>query len=105
MQWGIGRSDMVQHNFLQGVLEFCPGQKSGNGLLCGAQGSVAPCLEELLHRQSLVVHLAAHPAPAFAPGQTLAGEQDVPAQRLAAVGGLQVEMQQVQGGVSIFQAK
>jgi len=42
---------------------------------------------------------APHAALALAPGQPLAGQHDVPAQCLAAVLGLEVEVHQVQGGV------
>ena len=57
-----------------------------------AEGAVAPGLEELLHRQGLGVDAAPDPAPALAPGQTFAGRHDVPADGLAPVRGLEVEM-------------
>ena len=45
------------------------------------------------------MHGAPHTALALAAGQPLAGEHDVPAQCLAAVFGLEVQVHQVQGGV------
>ena len=45
------------------------------------------------------MHGAPYAALAFAPGQPLTGEHDVPAQCLAAVFGLEVQVHQVQGGV------
>ena len=64
-----------------------------------AEGTVAPGLEELLHRQGLGIDAAPDAAPAFAPGQTLAGRHDVPADGLAAVFGLEVEVEQMERSV------
>ena len=45
------------------------------------------------------VDAAPDAAPAFAPGQTLAGRHDVPADGLAAVFGLEVEVEQMERSV------
>lgn len=70
-----------------------------------AEGTVAPGLEELLHRQGLGIDAAPDAAPAFAPGQTLAGRHDVPADGLAAVFGLEVEVEQMERSVLHFPCK
>ena len=56
--------------------------------LGGAEGTVAPGLEELLHWQGLGVDAAPDAAPAFAPGQTLAGRHDVRPMALPRYSGL-----------------